>query len=470
MEVSDQFPEEFLYWIWDEGYFLKNELKLADGRRCGLIYRGERNTDAGPDFKNVSLDIEGKIISGDIEIHRNSKEWMLHNHHHDEKYNRVIMHVVLIHTGQTAMTTREDGVNVPILILGQYLKQPLNTLYKRYLEQHHQEEMKLDKCPLSQKEVDEILNRVEYAGGLRLELKAMAFREQRAHGSWEQILYRGLMEALGYSKNQIPFRKLANRLPVEFIYRELRDQPKDEAELLTQGILFGAAGLLPRQSRHHRGMIEGETKEISEKLKLIWEDYWHRIGIMPMKAEEWQFFRLRPQNFPTRRLAAMCSLLVKFYEEGLLKTSLRIFQGLQNDLELLISELEKILICEASGYWKRHFQFDETRATESSDKANLLGASRASDMVVNILLPTFFLYAQETEDGRLLSIVKEVYKRYPPLADNVITREMMRKLFRQKRIQKRWINTAQKQQGLIHIQKIYCSENKCDACIRDLGV
>ena len=469
MDVTNKYPEEFVYWIWDKNHFFKSGLKLADGRECGIIYRGHPNTDAGPDFKNVSLDIESKIISGDIEIHRDSKEWKLHKHHFDKKYNRVILHVVLFHTEKIPMTTREDGVKIPILILSQYLKQPLSELYRQYLEQQHQEETQLVECPLSLKEMDEILRRIEYAGSLRLRLKAMALREQRMHDSWEQILYRGLMEALGYSKNQIPFRKLADRLPVEFIFRELRDRPKNEAELLTQGILFGAAGLLPDQSRRHRGLIEGETRQIAQKLKIIWEDYWHRIGIMPMKAEEWQFFRLRPQNFPTRRLASMCSLLVKFYEEGFLKTTLRIFRGLQNDLMSMISELENILICEATGYWKRHFHFDETRTNNLAGKVNLLGANRASDMVINILLPTFFLYAQETEDGQLLSIVKQVYQRYPPLSENVITREMLTKLFKGKRGKKQLIRTAQKQQGLIHIKKIYCSKNKCDTCIHDLN-
>ncbi|MBN1351966.1 DUF2851 family protein [candidate division KSB1 bacterium] len=468
MIPQSTYSEDFLYWLWDNKSLIDNDVKLQDGRSCRLIYRGERNFDGGPDYKNVSLDIDSKIISGAIEIHLVASNWIQHKHHLDQKYNTVILHVVLTHDAQTQTTTREDGVKIPLLELVPNLRQPLGELYEQYNISTGKIQPDFNDCPLSLKKADDRLRWIERAGMMRLNLKVMAFKEQRAHDSWEQILYRGLMEGLGYSKNQIPFRKLANRLPVEFIFRELSMVSKRDKSSLCEGVLFGAAGLLPGKSQSTLDCIDEETQSYIQTLREIWEDYWHRIGIMPMKTDEWQFFRLRPQNFPTRRLAGMCILLVRFYNDGILKTLLRILHGLYDDPEALIREFENCLLCEATGYWERHFKFDASARKQDLQKMlNIIGPNRARDIVINSLLPVFYLYAQETEDGVLLTRMKEIYRRYPPAAENSITREMKKKMFPASASSRRLINSAQKQQGLIHLYKRFCLNDQCDNCVRE---
>ena len=63
-----------------------------------------------------------------------------------------------------------------------------------------------------------------------------------------QYLYQGVMGALGYSKNKLPFLELARRLPFQALESVAQGNIL-EAEYLTrqQALLLGTAGLLPSQ-------------------------------------------------------------------------------------------------------------------------------------------------------------------------------------------------------------------------------
>lgn len=462
MDKYKNYNEDFVSWLWENKYFTSPDFKTVAGQNIRLIYRGNRNHDAGPDFKHVTLDIDNQIVNGALEIHIDSAEWYQHSHHTNSVYNQVVLHLVMKHGDKEAFSRSEDGRKIPILILSDYLSASLETLFHRF-----QHPLPLDmKCPLHEKESAQILTLLDRAGAARLTLKGLAFRELRSFNSWDQILYLGMMEALGYAKNQIPFRKLAAHLPIEFIMRELRSCPEEKKIIQIQGLLFGAAGLLPAQNRQQGEIPEPETRRFNRQLSEIWEDFRHRIGLDSMHIDEWRFFRLRPQNFPTRRLAGMCRLLAKFCTEGFYAQIMRVFTGLSPNLDQINLELEQMLTCPAYDYWTDHYQFDSARFTQKSKKsAGLIGADRARDMVINIIFPLFLLSSYERGDGKLESTVKECYRRFPLLAENSITREMAKKLFPQKSQTRRLINSAQKQQGLIYLSKNFCHQEKHDECL-----
>ncbi len=465
MNKTDAYSEDFIIWLWENKALQTQPLTAIDGRQFRIIYRGERNLDAGPDFVNVTLEQDQQLLHGCIEVHVESGDWYLHGHQTDAVYNQVVLHLVLNHAGAPPETRREDGVVVPIVLVTPHLTEPLPTLLPRF--QKWQQFLSANKpaCLQPDMQPDWILARLDRAGAARLTLKALAYRDLRLCNTWDQILYIGIMEALGYSKNQIPFRKLAGHLPIEFILREIRSAPKAEIEIKIQGLLFGAAGLLPRQNPNFTPVPDGETQAFYSQLESVWEEFRHRIGLHSMHPEEWKFFRLRPQNFPTHRLAGMSRLLIKFYESGLFVNLLRVFTGLNDAIDSINRELELLLICESFGFWENHYRFESTRQRESrKPKINLIGSDRAGEVIINVIFPLFLLCAHERGDGRLEAIVKECYRRYPPLAENSITREMTRKLFPTTKNRSRWVSTAQKQQGLIYLYKNYCSRKKCLEC------
>ena len=77
-----------------------------------------------------------------------------------------------------------------------------------------------------------------------------------------QLLYEGVMEALGYARNRKPFRELAQRVP----FAQLMGKSDEEI----QAVLFGVAGLLPSQSQ---SQIEwhGSDKVFIKRLEAFWE-------------------------------------------------------------------------------------------------------------------------------------------------------------------------------------------------------
>ncbi|MBN2093343.1 DUF2851 family protein [candidate division KSB1 bacterium] len=457
------YSEEFVIWLWENKFFNFNQLKTVSGEEYHLIYRGERNFDTGPDFQQVNIERQNQMLHGSLEIHVDPADWYQHGHHQNSVYNQVILHIVIQNQKGTSFSEREDGIRIPIVNLSDNLMEPIEKLHERFLEIQRQSEVVNLSCPLATQDSAQIINVLEKAGAARLVLKGLAFRELRSYKSWDQILYAGFMEALGYSKNQAPFRKLANILPVEFIFRELRATPQAEILLKIQGLLFGAAGLLPTQEKPGRMINEQQIKTFSMQLEIIWEDFRHRIGLNAMHPNEWQFFRLRPQNFPTRRLAGMAVLLQHFYQDGFFSNFKRIFNGLGDNLDAINTELVNMLVCPTYGFWQEHYRFDNTPI--QGPKSNLIGLDRAQDIVINIVFPLFLLCANEHGDGRLETLVKACYRRFPEISANFITRDMIKKLFINSKNRTKLINTAQKQQGLIYIYKNYCTKKKCRDCL-----
>ena len=75
-----------------------------------------------------------------------------------------------------------------------------------------------------------------------------------------QVLYQGIMGALGYTKNKIPMIELARRMPLSrLIAAASAEIPDDECLARYQALLLGMAGLLPsprvgRYVKMDRGM------------------------------------------------------------------------------------------------------------------------------------------------------------------------------------------------------------------------
>ena len=65
------FSEKFLYHIWDAGH-LKHSLRTVSGKNLKVVYQGQLNTNSGPDFSNVIVEMDGMAVLGTVEIHLNT--------------------------------------------------------------------------------------------------------------------------------------------------------------------------------------------------------------------------------------------------------------------------------------------------------------------------------------------------------------------------------------------------------------
>ena len=90
--ISSLFQKEKDYYqIWI--YFCKYQLYIKNIELKG-IESGKLNEFEGPDFQGSEFEFKGKTYRGDVEIHKDCKDWKRHGHHLDQRYDRVVLHLV----------------------------------------------------------------------------------------------------------------------------------------------------------------------------------------------------------------------------------------------------------------------------------------------------------------------------------------------------------------------------------------
>ena len=119
--------------------------------------------------------------------------------------------------------------------------------------------------------------------------------------------------------------------------------------------------------------------------------------------------------------------------------------------------LENGLTVAGDGYWQDHFDFGVRSKTKISA---LLGNSKAREIAVNVILPFAFSWGKLASEAKLTENAMELYRNYPGLAENCITRHMAKQLCLEESLD----FTACHQQGLIHIFRNYCREGRCSQC------
>ena len=468
MKVADRsaIAEYLIHQLWEQNYFSSIPLQAIDGRLVHIISTGIRNNDAGPDFKEISIRVDDQIYNGDLEIHRAMEDWYQHSHHADPAYNNVIMHLVIGPEKYKEPAIRRDRLPVPVQVFVDITENQYILLAQKY-GLYSQNKSATMPCRLQEKNNDFKISVVDYFGRARLMAKADRFTELREFNSWNQILYVGIMEALGYSKNQLPFRKLAQLIPFEALAREFHGIAREASLLRPLGLLLGTAGLLPSQDSYFdwRKIKDNETQHYVSQIEDIWSEFSTKLGLKPMQQEEWQFFRLRPSNFPTRRLAGASLVLQQFARDGILESLLRIVEGLKQKQQQLIKELENLFVCTTKGYWATHYRLEEKAPELVNERsATLVGKQRARDIVINVVLPVLVAYALEIGDAPLKIRISQLYQEYPKISSNTIIKTMGRQLFGDEKQAREFIQTAARQQGLIHLYKLYCHRGECRRC------
>ncbi len=466
-----KFSEKQAALIWQQ--VVGKELTSSEDELVSVIYPGRTNGDNGPDFRDAVIVNKSHLTKGDVEVHVKSSDWYGHEHHADAAYNNVILHVVMWHDCNSA-TLLQSGKPVPVLCLAKALRHQayllprqlpcfqvldhvdrqtpeklLNTAGEERFEQkarHFQAEILRGVYP----EQDEIPSR-SLPWALDSSPSAQNDREGRTQNDRKrraqkkeagQVLFRGMMRALGYAKNTKPFEDLADRMPLNCI--ESR-----EGLALKQALLLGTAGLLPSQRRPGKVAREKEVQELEQ----IWQSAGKKVKTM--RESDWHFSHIYPNNSPVRRIVAQSYLLERYCEGKLLAGILQLVK--EAPLSNGHHALENGLTVAGDGYWRDHFDFDVRSKTKISA---LLGNSKAGEIIVNVVLPFAFSWGKMSNEPELMKKAMELYNSYPKLAENEITRHMAKQLC----LEEPSNFTACHQQGLIHIFRNYCREGRCSQC------
>ncbi|MCJ7514921.1 MAG: DUF2851 family protein [Dehalococcoidia bacterium] len=409
---------------------------VADtGEWLHIIFPGRASNTGGCDFKDAVFGINGRMVTGDVEVHIKSSQWHSHGHHQDPKYNNIVLHVVWQRDSLTP-TLLQNGRAIPTICLESFITNTLDELANSPANAS-------SSCPeVGRHSNSSSFNKLLTAAGVkRFKAKTTLFRKALFKDYAGQVIYQGIARALGYAQNAGPCQELAQRLPASKLI--INGKPTDG--FYQQALLLGHAGLLP--SQRHRPVKDREAAKL--------EKIWRSIGTTcTMKEADWCFFRVRPDNFPTRRLIALGCLMSRYHKSGLLQGILRLVKETPSKTEHL--RLETGLAVASHGYWQNHFDFGISTSRASA----LIGYEKAAAIVINAVLPFTAAWAELDSDSKLKKRAAEIYQHYPGTGDNELTRYMKQLL----RLRPDIRLSACQQQGLIHLFSTYCRCRHCSQC------
>ena len=410
--------EQLLHYVWKHKIFPLKELKTTTGQQVEVIDTGLANTDAGPDFFNAKLKLDGVLWIGNIEIHERSSDWFKHGHHADAGYNSVILHIA---SEIDTEISRSNGERIPQIQL--ICPEAVRTNYKELLE--------TDSYPPCYRIIPSLspFTAHSWMSALqmeRFEQKATLLNERlkRCQGNWEDAFFITLARNFGFGLNGDAFETWAHRLPFRAVDKHRNDLFQIEA------IFFGQAGMLEDS--------DGDGYYL--RLKKEYTYLQHKFGLIPMDASLWRFLRLRPANFPHIRIAQLACLYHRAY--GLLSRIMETetLQGVRDILKGGTSE-----------YWLTHYTFGGS----SPSRPKTLSNTSLDLLIINTVVT--FLYAYGLHKGnRVLCARAGSFLEELKAENNYITR-----MWEQCGMK---ASNAADSQALIQLKKEYCDKKKCLYC------
>ncbi|MBU2507682.1 MAG: DUF2851 family protein [Bacteroidetes bacterium] len=478
--------EDKLHSAWQSQSFTK-KLKTLTGDEITVLDAGSKNEDtAGPDFKNARIRIGNLIYVGDIEIDCEYEHWKLHGHNIDSKHNKVILHASLINKQNQHYVYTKDGRRVPTICLSRFLESDFHYKYSQDatvknklnnncnlkcsfaadkleydIKRKFVSKLGIERFKKKCERVFARLKEITYLHQLSIhepvikydmrsdfdnrEFKPQDFKDKII---WQQLFYEMIFEALGYSKNKSIMLSLAQAVNFNVFTKLGNDGEFVER---VESLLFNASGLMPDVSN----LPESEYSIYTKRLAENWENLSRIYDGQTFNEADWHFFKLRPQNFPTVRLAGGVRIIDAIIHKNLIETIIKRFEDV-NNLEVLIRILRSSFVIKSDGYWRNHYIFDQP---SKEGVKYFIGVSRADELVINVILPVFSVYFDIFGKEELSRKCLKIYNIYQQKSDNKIIREVAECLKTPEFLKKTMLS-----QGMLELFRNYCSKQRCLEC------
>ena len=409
-----------MQYVWKHRLWRSEDMVTNTGKKVRVVDPGLLNTDAGPDFFNAKIEIDGHMWVGNVEMHYRATDWKRHRHDSDKAYDSVILHVV---AKDDAPVRRTNGELIPQLVLE--VSPQFNADYASLVGATIEVP-----CATKIKQVPH-LTIVEWVEGLAFE--RLHGKVERIHqlldsfnGSWEDVCYVTLARNFGFGINNDAFERLARRTPLRLLGKH------SDSVLQIEALLFGQAGMLDAQKP---GMDSYYNQLCTEYAFLS-----NKFQLTPMEKESWKLFRIRPQNFPYRRIA----MLAQFIEGG--------FRMMNRILEAEgEKEMRALFEVELSGYWTKHYTFGKP-----NERATATLSRRSIDIIlINTVAPLLYAYGELTGNYEMTDKAIKLLEDLRAESNSIVSHFVAYGID---------CPDALTSQALVQLKREYCDARKCIYC------
>lgn len=414
--------EDFLHYLWNNKKFDFSDLRTVCNKKIGVIDTGKYTQTTGADFFNAQVVIDNLRWAGNVEIHLNASDWYLHNHHTDANYNNVILHVVW---NYDVDVYRKDNSAIPVLQLRDYVSQNINDSYM---------DLAKTKSWISCENRIALVEKDVFSGWKdklfteRLQQKALIVKGllSQNKNDWEAVLFCMLAKNFGLNTNGDAFLKIAQSIPFQIIRKESFEVENLEA------LLLGRANLLDQDFE------DNYLKDLKQR----WYYLKNKHQLQNAYIDSVEFFKHRPDNFPTIRLAQLAMLYHKnqYFFDRIIKTD-------------SLEDLYTLFRTEPSQYWKSHYVLDK----ESPEKRKSLSRGFIDLLIINSMIPIRFAYT-EYQHKKSDTALKKLLQQIKPEQNVIIDRFKKIGILSE---------NAFDTQSLLQLKKQYCNYKRCLRC--DVG-
>ena len=428
-----RFQEEFLHFVWQFRLYDTLQLHTVDGRPLKILNCGFPNKHAGPDFSTAKIIIDETTWVGQVEVHLKSSDWNVHQHQNDHAYENVVLHVVWDYDTDIS---RSDGTILPTLSLQDKIPQHLFENYENLIASTNAFPCEQQIGEIDQFVIHGFLSRILVE---RLEQKSEEVFERltQLNGNWDETFYHFIAKNFGFKVNALPMQLLAQGLPQQ-LFAKHKDQP-----LQIEALIFGQAGFLNQSFEN----------DYPNKLKTEYAFLRTKYALSPVDISLWKFLRMRPQNFPTLRLAQFAALITK--SNHLFSKVLEVKNV--KELHLLFEELP------VNDFWLSHYHFNK----EAEKVSVQLGKSSVNNLLINTVSLFLFAYGkytgQHNYQTRALYLLESIAAEKNAIVFQYLEAGVV-------------VENAYQTQALLQLRKNYCNEKKCLNCgiglkiLKDIGL
>lgn len=410
--------EHLLHYAWKHRILPLYPLCTTEGQSIEVIDPGQPNRNSGPDFFNAKLKVDGVLWAGNIEIHQRSSDWYQHHHDTNPAYDSVILHLA---SEIDIEVCRSNGERIP----------QMRFVCPEYLLHNYQELLSAEGYPpctpvlgkLAGLQLHSWLNTLQLE---RLEQKnsQVQLHLQQCAQNWEDAFFLTLARNFGFGVNGDVFERWARSLPFRAV-----DKHRDSL-MQIEAIFFGQAGLLDVQPE------DDYTRKLCTEYRYLQ----HKFQFQPSPHCNWNFLRMRPNNFPHIRIAQLACLYHR--SQGLFSKVME---------TATFKELQLLFRGGTSDYWRTHYRFGMSSAsipkTLSNNSINLL--------IINTVTSYLYAYGKHKKNDALCLRAQQLLEQLPPEENHIIRMWKAAGVIPQH---------AADSQALIQLKKNYCDAKKCLYC------